>query len=47
MDREGANGGTLSVLEFEVYKEGYNKLKDKFRKETEAARTEMNKRIAL
>lgn len=37
----------MSALEFEVYKEGYNKLKEKYRKETESARSEMNKRLAL
>jgi len=27
-----AGGAGMSALEFEVYKEGYNKLKDKYRK---------------
>jgi len=31
--------GGMSALEFEVYKEGYNKLKDKYRKEAENARS--------
>lgn len=39
--------GGMSAVEFEVYKEGYNKLKDKYRKEAENARTELNKRMAL
>lgn len=42
-----AGGAPLSSLEFEVYKEGYNKLKEKYRKEAETARSEMNKRLAL
>ena len=37
----------LSALEFEVYKEGYNKLKDKFRREVENSRKETSKRLAL
>lgn len=37
----------MSAVEFEVYKEGYNKLKDKYRKEAENARSELNKRMAL
>lgn len=40
-------GMSMSPLEFEVYKEGYNKLKEKYRKEAESARSEMNKRMAL
>ena len=41
-------GGTaMSALEFEVYKEGYNKLKDKYRKQAEVARAQMSKRVAL
>lgn len=39
--------GGMSAVEFEVYKEGYNKLKEKYRKQAENARTELNKRMAL
>ena len=37
----------VSGVEFQVYKEGYNKLKEKYRKEAETARSELNKRVAL
>ena len=36
-----------SGVEAEVYKQGYNKLKQKHRKEAQTARIETNKRIAL
>ena len=35
------------LIEAEVYKEGYNKLKDKYKREAENAKHEQNKRIAL
>lgn len=37
----------MSPLQFQVYKEGYNKLKEKYRKEAENARSELNKRMVL
>ena len=48
-EREGVQSmvGGMSMVEMEVYKEGYNKLKDKYRKEAETARTELNKRMSL
>jgi hypothetical protein len=35
------------VLEAEVYKEGYQKLKEKYKKEAENSKIELNKRLAL
>ena len=35
------------LIEAEVYKEGYNKLKEKYKKEAENAKLELNKRINL
>ena len=40
--REGVSAG-----EAEVYREGYNKLKDKFKKESELLREQSQRRMAI
>ena len=35
------------LIEAEVYKEGYQKLKEKYKREAETAKQELNKRMAL
>ena len=40
-------GDRDKLIEAEVYKEGYQKLKEKYKKEAENAKNELNKRISL
>lgn len=35
------------LIEAEVYKESYKKLKEKYKKEADVAKNELNKRISL
>ena len=44
---DGGSIGRQKILEAEVYKEGYHKLKEKYRKEAEVSKQELNKRLAL
>lgn len=40
-------GSRDRLIEAEVYKQSYHKLKDKYKKEAETAKIQMNKRMAL